>query len=265
MLIVEADSSDYNWEKRISTGIVEKAKATELFWLETVDDSFLALFNSQHSEEAKGAAIILHSIGGHADWPEVISPVRKILPQSGWSTLSIQLPTISPENNIENYGNTLQEAEQRIVAAVKLLRKRGGFSNIILIGHGFGALVSLAYLEKKNSQNVDAIIAISLQNYVYVKPAINVLRLIEKIKIPTLDIYGSLDFREGVESAPDRRLASKKSGNYLYTQIEVKGADHYFNNMENNLIQHIVGWMNKTILIDPTSSNAVSKPTQYVR
>ena len=74
------------------------------------------------------------------------------------------------------------------------------------------------------------------------KPPINVLRLIEKIKIPILDIYGSLDFKESIDIAPDRRLASKKSGNSQYYQVEINGADHYFNNMEDNLIDHIINW-----------------------
>ena len=80
---IQANSSDYNWEKRISNGIIDKAEATELFWLETMENSFVALFNRQKTEETKDAAIILHSIGGHADWPEVISPLRNILPEFG--------------------------------------------------------------------------------------------------------------------------------------------------------------------------------------
>ena len=239
---IQANSSDYNWEKRISNGIIDKAEATELFWLEAVDNSFIALFNLQKGNDTKGAAIILHSIGGHADWPEVISPLRNILPEFGWSTLSIQLPMISPENNIEEYGKTFQETNQRIISSVKELRRRG-FSKIIIIGHGFGALSSLVYLEKGSSKYIDALVAISLQDYVYIKPSINLLRLIEKIKVPTLDIFGSLDFKEGVESSPDRRLAAKKSGNYLYSQIEIEGADHMFSNMENNLIQNIIDWV----------------------
>ena len=239
---IQADPLDYSWEKHISSGIIDKAEVTELFWLETMENSFVALFNRQKTEETKNAAIILHSIGGHADWPEVISPLRNMLPEFGWATLSIQLPVISPENNIEEYGKTFQETNQRIISSVKELRRRG-FSKIIIIGHGFGALSSLVYLEKGSSKYIDALVAISLQDYVYIKPSINLLRLIEKIKVPTLDIFGSLDFKEGVESSPDRRLAAKKSGNYLYSQIEIEGADHMFSNMENNLIQNIIDWV----------------------
>ena len=113
----------------------------------------------------------------------------------------------------------------------------------MIIGHGFGALSTIVYLGKGNSENIDAFVAISLQNYVYIKPRINLLRLIKKIKTPTLDLYGSLDFKEGIESAPDRRLASKKSGDDLYMQIEIKGADHSFNNMEKELVKQIIKWI----------------------
>lgn len=238
-----ADSLDYDWEKQISSGLIDKVEATEIFWLETITNSFVALFNQHKSGPAKGAVIVLHSMGGHADWPEVISPLRTMLPEFGWPTLSVQLPLISPENNIEEYGKTFQETNQRINAAVKELRKRK-FSKIIIIGYGFGGLSSLVFLEKESFKHIDALITISLQDYAYIKPPIDLLRLIGKIKIPTLDIFGSLDFKEGIESAPDRRLASKKSGNYSYTQIEIKGANHSFNNMENDLIQYIVDWIN---------------------
>jgi len=242
VLDIRADSLDYNWEKRISNRIIDKAEVTELFWLEAADNSFIVLFNLQKSNETKGAAIILHSIGGHADWPEVISPLRNILPEFGWSTLSIQLPMISPENNIEEYGGTFRKTNQRIISSVKELRRRG-FSRIIIIGHGFGGLSSLVYLDKESSKHIDALVVISIQDYVYIKPPVNLLRLIEKLKVPTLDIFGSLDFKEGVESSPDRRLAAKKSGNNLYSQIKIEGANHSFSNMENNLIQNIIEWL----------------------
>ena len=102
MFNVLADSSDDNWEKRISTGLMDKAEASDFFWLGSTDSSFIAIFNRHKGEEEKCAAIILHSVGGHADWPEVVSPLRNMLPEFGWATLSIQLPLISPEKNKES-------------------------------------------------------------------------------------------------------------------------------------------------------------------
>ena len=63
MFNVLADSSDDNWEKRISTRLMDKAEASDFFWLGSTDSSFIAIFNRHKGEEEKGAAIILHSVG----------------------------------------------------------------------------------------------------------------------------------------------------------------------------------------------------------
>ncbi len=237
----QADSFDSNYEKLISSVIVEKTADEELYWIDTISSTFLSLFKTNNDKRNKRAIIILHSLGSHADWPYIVSPLRNKLPNYNLPTLSIQLPVISPEKNIEDYGNVFQENNIRINAAINFLKKKG-YQEIILIGHGFGALSSLVYIEKEKINSIDGVVLISLQNYAYIKPPINVLRLIEKIKIPILDIYGSLDFKESIDIAPDRRLASKKSGNSQYYQVEINGADHYFNNMEDNLIDHIINW-----------------------
>ncbi len=239
-----ADMIDREREKQITEKLMEEAKATEVLWLDAEGENFLALYTSQTSEVAHGAAIILHAMGGHADWPQTISPIRRTLPEHGWTTLSIQLPVIAPENQIEDYGKTLQQTAERIKAAVRLLRERK-FLNIVVIGHSFGAASTLAYLEKEEKQKVMALVAVGLQDYAFVKPSIDLLGLIEKSKIPVLDIYGSRDFKKVIKQAPDRRLAAKKGNNRQYTQIEIEGADHYFNKMEDVLIKRVRGWLDK--------------------
>jgi pimeloyl-ACP methyl ester carboxylesterase len=243
-LPVNADMMDRDWEKQITEKLAEEVKATEVLWLDAKGDKFLALYSSQTNETAHGAAIILHAMGGHADWPQTISPIRTSLPEHGWTSLSIQLPVIAPENQIEDYGKTLQQAAERIKAAVRCLRERK-FLNIVVIGHSFGAASTLAYLEKEEKQKVIALVAIGLQDYAFVKPSLDLLGLIEKSKIPVLDIYGSRDFRKVIRQAPDRRLAAKKGNNRQYAQLEIEGADHYFNKMEDVLVKRIRGWLDK--------------------
>jgi len=243
-LSVIADSVDRDWEKQTTEKLAENIKGTEVLWLDAKGEDFLALFTSQTNETAHGAVIILHAMGAHADWPQTISPLRTRLPEHGWTTLSIQMPVIAPENQIEDYGKTLQQAEDRIKAAVRILRERK-FLNIVVIGHGFGAATTLAYLKKEQKQKVVALVALGLQEYPFVKPAIDMLGLIEKTKIPVLDIFGSRDFKNVINQAPDRRLAAKKGNNRQYAQLEIEGADHYYNKMEEVLIKRIRGWLDK--------------------
>ena len=254
VLLVSADVLDREREKQVTDKLAEEVKATEILWLEANGEKFLALLNSQTNEKAHGAVIILHGMGGHADWPQMISPIRTALPEHGWTSLSIQLPVIAPENQIEDYGKTIEQATERIRAAVRLLLERK-FLNIVAIGHSFGAASMLAYLEKEEKPKIIALVAVGLHDYAFVKPSIDLLSLVESCKLPVLDIYGSRDFKKVIDQAADRRLAAKKGNNRQYAQMEIEGADHYFNKLEDVLIKRIRGWLDKaapgvTILVD---------------
>jgi pimeloyl-ACP methyl ester carboxylesterase len=241
---VAADPLDREREKLVSDKLAEEVDDGEVLWLDANNEKFLALLIKQTNQQANGAVIILHGMSAHADWPQIIEPIRTALPEHGWTTLSIQLPVIAPKNQVEDYGKTLEQAAARIEAAIRLLHEHK-FRNIVAIGHSFGAANVLAYLEKEKSQKIISMVAIGLQDYAFVKPQMDLLGLIEKSKIPVLDIYGSRDFKEATDQAADRRLAAKKGGNRKYVQMEIEGADHYFTKLEDVLIKRMRGWMNK--------------------
>lgn len=243
-LSVSADALDREREKLISDKLAEEVETGEVLWLDAKDEKFLALLIKQSNDKAQGAVIILHGMSAHADWPQTISPLRTALPEHGWTTLSIQLPVIAPENQLEDYGKTLEQVAERIKAGIRLLHELK-FRNIVAIGHSFGAASVLSYLEREKEQKIISLVAIGLQDYAFVKPPIDLLGLIEKSKIPVLDVYGSRDFKMVIDQAPDRRLAAKKGGNRKYVQMEIEGANHYFNKLEDVLIKRIRGWMNK--------------------
>jgi len=56
------------------------------------DDAFLSLWQPANQAQAKGLVIILPGEGETADWPRAIGPLRRQLPDAGWSTLSLTLP-----------------------------------------------------------------------------------------------------------------------------------------------------------------------------
>lgn len=55
-------------------------------------DPFLSLWLPANQAEPEGLVILLHGEGETADWPTAIGPLRRQLPDVGWSTLSLSLP-----------------------------------------------------------------------------------------------------------------------------------------------------------------------------
>ncbi|MCO6058692.1 alpha/beta hydrolase family protein [Pseudomonas sp. MOB-449] len=60
--------------------------------LKAAEESFLALWQPANAGEPSGVLILLPGEGESADWPEAIGPLRRQLPNAGWSTLSLTLP-----------------------------------------------------------------------------------------------------------------------------------------------------------------------------
>lgn len=65
--------------------------------LKAGEESFLALWQPANVSDPSGLVILLPGDGETADWPEAIGPVRRGLPNSGWSTLAVTLPDPSED------------------------------------------------------------------------------------------------------------------------------------------------------------------------
>lgn len=256
-------TSAYNasHEERIAEQLAVGRTEQEVVWLQAGERKFISLYQAHETQQAQGAVIILHGMGGHPDWPELINPLRTSLPALGWATLSSQLPVLSPAEPIAEYGLTLDDARQRIQAAVQQLRD-WQFSNIVIIGHSFGAATAAQALSANDIGSVKAFIGISMQAPQFLNPRLKLLKQLESIHIPVLDIYGSRDTLEVLRRADDRRLAARKRGNAAYQQMAIEGADHYFTALTEILIKRIQGWLLK---VSPgervaTEDNKAEKP-----
>lgn len=60
--------------------------------LKAGEEPFLALWQSANVSEPSGLVILLPGDGETADWPEAVGPLRRKLPDAGWSTLALTLP-----------------------------------------------------------------------------------------------------------------------------------------------------------------------------
>ena len=118
-------ASDLAKEKRWADQIVDALITGDAEWLPVGNLKVLAIYTPSEIEPARGATIILHGIGVHPDWPDVIHPLRTRLPEAGWATLSLQMPILPNEASDIDYLPLLPEVAPRIDAAIDFLQAQG--------------------------------------------------------------------------------------------------------------------------------------------
>lgn len=64
-------------------------------------DPFLSLWLPANQAQPAGLVVLLHGEGETADWPTAIGPLRRQLPDLGWSTLSLSLPD-APHSGVQS-------------------------------------------------------------------------------------------------------------------------------------------------------------------
>ncbi|NKF27380.1 DUF3530 family protein [Pseudomonas sp. BGM005] len=80
-----------------AAALERKVPAQEQQQLQAGSDTFLALWKPANTAEPKGAVILIPGAGETADWPQVIGPLRRKLPDVEWSSLSITLPDLQSD------------------------------------------------------------------------------------------------------------------------------------------------------------------------
>lgn len=89
--------------------------AKQLITLSTPREHFSALFLAANQAQPRGLVILLPGFGETFDWPNTIGPLRRQLPDAGWHTLSLNLPTAPQSEPIYQPFIASTVAEQIIV------------------------------------------------------------------------------------------------------------------------------------------------------
>jgi len=235
-------ASDKAKEQRWANQIVDMLMVGEALWLESGDEQVLALVTEHTTEEAKGGAIVVHGIGAHPNWPEVIHPLRSRLPDHGWTTLSIQMPILENQADARDYEPLFEEVSPRFEAAIDHLQKQG-IDNIVILAHSMGAAMSTHYLASNPAPPIRAFVGIGM-NQSEIEIMDNATNL-EKITIPVLDLYGSQDLDGVMASVKKRATGAARAGNDNYRQVEIEGADHFFNGRADTLVKRVYSWIDR--------------------
>ena len=244
-----AQTAPADYEEIVSAKLAE-AQGGEVLRLSAGTQEFLALYKTASSTDTGRAALILHGMSGHADWPDVVAPLRRGLPAQGWATLSIQLPVLAPGAPWADYGATLPRVPARIDSAMTCL-SRLGYRELAIIGYGFGATAAARYLAA-NGKGLSAFVGISMHAPPFLVPRPDLLESLRHVPIPMLDIYGGRDHADILREADDRRLAGMQERARSYEQSAIEGADHDYAGYEAVLISRIVGWLDRSAKpVDP--------------
>ena len=242
------DIQAQNREQQIAEKLALIAGADEIVSLKAPGGRFIGIYQRAKTGESHGVVILAHGMGAHPDWPDVISPLRTQLPEFGWSTFSIQMPILSPDEPVAEYGKTLKVAKSRLNAAIDYLHT-WEIEQIILLGYSFGAVQVASYLASGKNENVRAFVSVSMLSQKFIKPGLDVFKLIGEIDLPMLDIYGDEDLPDVRRGSDDRRLAASKNGNRDFKQIELKHAGHHYQGVEDALVEQIQIWLKNIILV----------------
>ena len=238
-----AGASDLQREKRMAEELVDVILDGEVVFLKVESHQFLSIYTE--AEKAKGAVVILHGRGFHPDWQDAINPLRVGLAESGWNTLSVQMPVLEKQAKYYDYVPLFPEALPRIDAAIKYVRSLGS-DEVVLIAHSCGVHMAMAWLNSqlngKQSQSIDAFVGIGMGATDYQQPMLQPFPL-EKLVIPVLDVYADDDYPAVLKNAKKRFSMIKTAGNKRSQQVMVTGANHYYEDNGEALTQVISQWL----------------------
>jgi pimeloyl-ACP methyl ester carboxylesterase len=234
-LIGPARAQDYEREKRWADDILKTLIIGEAQWLEQKNGHrFLALYTE--AQNPRGAVIVAHGRGWSPDF-ELYGTLRTLIAEQGYATLSIQLPVLPSTAILGLYVPLYPDARERFQLAVDFLKAKG-YRNVAIVSHSLGATMANQYLIRTEDSTVGAWVFIGI---------LQGLEEMFRIKIPTLDVFGSNDWSVTMWGADERKrqlVAVPGSG-----QIMVQGAKHFFEDREHELVGIIVAFLDQSFRV----------------
>ena len=102
--------------------------------------------------------------------------------------------------------------------------------------------MAMNWIDTKGDSAIDAYVGIGMGATDYKQPMAKPFPLV-RMQVPVLDIYGSSDLDDVLKGSDNRANAARKAGNKNFTQVKVEGADHFFNNTQEELTKRVRGWL----------------------
>jgi pimeloyl-ACP methyl ester carboxylesterase len=239
LMPVAATNSDTAKESRWAEQVIDGLLDGDALWM--IDDSgheFLSILTEGDRSSGR-AVVLLHGIGVHPNWPDVIYPLRVGLLEQNITTLSLQMPILENGADPREYALLIPEVPGRIDTALDYLDDEG-YRNITLVAHSLGATMAVYYLSQTDSNAVVSLVIIGMGPGITGTENLDAL---EQLKVPVLDLYGSEDLEHVLDSVERRAAAGSGGPAPKYQQVKVPAAGHFFQGHEDALVQQVVEWL----------------------
>ena len=236
---------DLQRERRMADQIVDAILDGESLSLEGEGGHrFLAIYTEATRQDARGTAIVLHGRGIHPDWANVVQPLRVGLTGHGWNTLSIQLPVLHKAATYYDYVSIFDAAMPRIEAAIAHVRRRDD-GPVVLIAHSCGNHMAQHWVRVRGDAALgrfDAFVGIGMGATDRGQPMREPF-VLERMKMPILDLYGEDDYPAVRDLADVRLTAISRAGNGKSRQRQVAAANHDFVDRGEVLVRAVADWL----------------------
>ena len=235
-----ANAQDLERERRLEAEIVDMIFDGEAIHLAAGAHTFLGI-HTQARGERRGAVIVLHGRGLHPDWPDVVAPLRTVLPEHGWDTLSLQMPVLEKTAKYYDYVPVFPAAFPRIRAGIEYLRGQGA-ERVVLAAHSCSVHMAMAFVREHGDAEFDGFIGIGMGATDYGQRMREAFPL-AAMSVPVLDVFGDEDYPAVRREAPGRLAAMRAAGHPHSAQRVIPGADHDFRDTGDALVEVVAVWL----------------------
>ena len=184
--------------------------------------------------ENKTGVILAHGRGKYPTW-KVVDPLRNgINEKLGYHTLSLQMP--NEDKHWKKYAPDFPDAYNTIKSGINFLKNEKGVTRIILMGHSMGSRMASAFVSETSDHNINGLIVAGCRNNG--EGSLSCDENLKNVSIPVLDIWGGGNGKD-TNSANDRESMVSP----IYTQVEISGANHKFDDYEDDFVNAVVSWL----------------------
>jgi pimeloyl-ACP methyl ester carboxylesterase len=223
---------EQRWREQVADSIMDGEEVDVM-----VDGRGVFGIYTEAANDSKKGMIVVHGTGIHPNWEQVVQPIRVAMAEYGWNTLSIQMPILHNDANHEEYVLLYPEVPPRLKAAEQFLKQMGA-KTLIIVAHSQGATMSSYYLSR-NTNDIQGFVAIGM-GATQKDNDVNSSISLKTINIPVLDLYGSDDLPGVLETVELRKQAA--AHNVQYSQKVIEGANHFFDEMDDELVAAVAHW-----------------------